>query len=389
MPSLALLAPDLALWADEPLTTSALVVGSSVYAVLGVLALLALVALPLRGFGLALHAARWWQARQALRARGGAPLLEPPPLHLEGLSPGLVGLARQTRTLSLELRRCALRAEAWPEDRPEAELGRSGWSTVLGEGLDYAPLLQARREVFEWLHTAERLEAGDRASLQALGVDPEHVRSVLTREGPVAGSVRDLAGLLAAIDQRFGVASAGYRGATSTGTALVPRRSEDDEEETRRAAILRDHQPGITSVARRYARSRAEREDLEQDIALALWQALPDYRGEARLDTFVYRIARYRCYRELRHRGRWSQDPDAPAEPVDPSGDPETHLLRADDRARLQHAIDRLPGKLARTIGLHLHGHSYAEIAAELGITEHNVSARLSRARRRLALELA
>ena len=40
-----------------------------------------------------------------------------------------------------------------------------------------------------------------------------------------------------------------------------------------------------------YAASAADREDLCQDIFVAVWRALPGYRGDASLRTWLYRIA--------------------------------------------------------------------------------------------------
>src|SRR3954463_9150776 len=40
-----------------------------------------------------------------------------------------------------------------------------------------------------------------------------------------------------------------------------------------------------------YASAAADREDLFQDIFLAVWRALPSFRGDASARTWVYRIA--------------------------------------------------------------------------------------------------
>ena len=55
--------------------------------------------------------------------------------------------------------------------------------------------------------------------------------------------------------------------------------------------VLRDFGPALSRIAGSYERSTAGREDLVQDMILALMQALPRFRGDSALGTFVYRVA--------------------------------------------------------------------------------------------------
>jgi len=103
--------------------------------------------------------------------------------------------------------------------------------------------------------------------------------------------------------------------------------------------------------------------------------------------TFVYRIARYCCYRILRSRGRLNVD-----EYTDEIGDPstciESWMDRSEELAQLEQALARLPEGPRSTLVLRLEGKSYAEIAGLLGISESNVSVRLVRARQGIAQQL-
>src|SRR5438128_422654 len=58
--------------------------------------------------------------------------------------------------------------------------------------------------------------------------------------------------------------------------------------------IARELGPAISRTARSFARTAAEREDLEQEIAVATWRALPAFRGDCSERTFVLRIAHNR-----------------------------------------------------------------------------------------------
>ena len=57
------------------------------------------------------------------------------------------------------------------------------------------------------------------------------------------------------------------------------------------AALLREHGGLIVRIARSHESDRGRAEELVQDIHVAIWQALPKFRGEANLRTFIARIA--------------------------------------------------------------------------------------------------
>ncbi len=139
--------------------------------------------------------------------------------------------------------------------------------------------------------------------------------------------------------------------------------------------------PALWRVARIYEADAGRQEDLFQEICLAVWKALPGFRGEASERTFVFRIAHNRG---LSH--SWSRPP-APADPreldelTDRAPDPEEESLRSQQRDHLLAAIRRLPPVPRQVVTLSLEGLSHREIAEILGISENNVAVRLSRAR--------
>ena len=55
--------------------------------------------------------------------------------------------------------------------------------------------------------------------------------------------------------------------------------------------LLTDHAGILQKVSRMYADTRPDREDLRQEIAYQLWKAWPNFRGESKASTWVYRIA--------------------------------------------------------------------------------------------------
>lgn len=143
----------------------------------------------------------------------------------------------------------------------------------------------------------------------------------------------------------------------------------------------------MSRLAYGYEKVASVREELTQEIALAIWQALPHFRGECSERTFVYRIAHNRG---LTHacRRRPENEPldDLPGtfEPVDPRPRAEEQLAISSQHDRLRSAIQRLPLSYRQVVMLMLEELSHAEIAEILGITESNVAVRMNRARKAL-----
>src|SRR5678815_5486792 len=86
--------------------------------------------------------------------------------------------------------------------------------------------------------------------------------------------------------------------------------------------LVRAFGAAVSRTARSYAASGAEREDLEQDIAVAIWRGLPSFRGDCSERTFVLRIAHNQALSSVtRRRSRLSTtelDEDPPNMQPDP-----------------------------------------------------------------------
>lgn len=146
-------------------------------------------------------------------------------------------------------------------------------------------------------------------------------------------------------------------------------------------------------LVRSVERNEAAQDDLFQDIALALWRALPKFRGEASLRTFVLRIAHNRAASHVARaaaRGRFLLDTSDTRDDLHPGVEsPEREVIAEQKRARLEQALRRLSWSLRQPVLLRLEDMSHQDIAAVLGISENAVAIRLSRARNRLQNLLA
>jgi RNA polymerase sigma factor (sigma-70 family) len=150
------------------------------------------------------------------------------------------------------------------------------------------------------------------------------------------------------------------------------------------AQIVREHDSMLLRIASSYEVRTHLAQELVQDIYFAIWRALPAYRGDASLRTFVARIA---TNRSLTHVTRalklppFSQlDENIPA----PGMSPQDHAIALDRRTKLLTAVRALPLAYRQTALLTLEGLTPTEIADVLGISTNAVAIRISRAKGRL-----
>ena len=149
--------------------------------------------------------------------------------------------------------------------------------------------------------------------------------------------------------------------------------------------LLQAHRSVLARMAATFEADRDEREDLIQDIALAVWRALPTFRGECSERTFLLRIAYNRglTHRWRRGRRRHAALTEADAVP-DPAPDAAINLEQRHQYEALLAAIRSLPESLRGVALLRLEDLSLREIAEVLGISENAATVRLSRARTQL-----
>jgi len=164
--------------------------------------------------------------------------------------------------------------------------------------------------------------------------------------------------------------------------AMIAR--EREELVRRYETLLTGYQPALTRMAASYEWAPHKREDLLQEILLAIWKALPKFRGDCSERTFIFRIEQNRCLTHIWQRGRDAQTSDDPLDVADPHSNPEAQAIAVREQSRLQDAIRSLPIAYRQVLTLTLEDLSQAEIAAVLGITENNAAVRLNRARNAL-----
>lgn len=140
-------------------------------------------------------------------------------------------------------------------------------------------------------------------------------------------------------------------------------------------------------------------EDLSQEVFLKAYRYLPNFRGEARFSSWLYRIT-MNCFMDTRRRKRLQTLPfpgDAPGENhppelslPDPAADPGASARSDELQRHIRRALDRLsPRERSVFVLRHYQELPLKEIAEMLEIAEGTVKALLFRAIKRLQKELA
>jgi RNA polymerase sigma-70 factor (ECF subfamily) len=137
----------------------------------------------------------------------------------------------------------------------------------------------------------------------------------------------------------------------------------------------------ISRIALSYEASPELRHELIQDILLAIWVALSNYRGDASVKTFAASIAQKRCISHVSKRAREPRQVELSTDLASAAELPDELALRNDQKRHLVESIHALPIPQREAIVLCLEGFSYAEMATILGISPNAVMLRCQRAK--------
>ena len=150
------------------------------------------------------------------------------------------------------------------------------------------------------------------------------------------------------------------------------------------------HQHRIFAVAQRMLGNAAEAEEIAQEVFLRVHRSIGEFRGDARLSTWLYAITSRLCLNRLTGGDRRLRRDDADAIARAPGpGDAAALLERSEVEAALHEAIAGLPEDRRIVVVLRdLEGLSYEEIAQALDLELGTVRSRLHRARMDLKAKL-
>jgi RNA polymerase sigma-70 factor (ECF subfamily) len=147
--------------------------------------------------------------------------------------------------------------------------------------------------------------------------------------------------------------------------------------------------PRVLGFAARMLSDRTEAEDVAQEAMLRLWRMAPGWQqGEARVATWLYRVASNLCLDRLRRsRPRGLGDV---AETEDTTPGAVARMIEADRVLALDKALATLPDRQRQAVVLrHIEGLSNPEIAAVMDIGVEAVESLVARGKKGLAALLS
>ena len=165
-------------------------------------------------------------------------------------------------------------------------------------------------------------------------------------------------------------------------------------------AIMRRHNRLLFRTVRSILKSDADTEDAVQDAYLCAWRAMGNFRGDAKLSSWLVRIAINEAFKRVRRRasnvvafGAAAESDEEPAEVAMQANDderPDIAASRSEMRRLMEARIDQLPD-LFRTVFMlrAVEEIPAQEVAALLGIPETTVRTRFFRARAQLRESLS
>jgi len=147
--------------------------------------------------------------------------------------------------------------------------------------------------------------------------------------------------------------------------------------------LINEHQGLIHKVCIMYVSNPELRNDLFQEIVLQLWKSFHTFRGEAKITTWMYRIALNTAISGYRKQTRNVKTQDLDEVHYNISEHPGAEDGE-ENAQKLQWAIRQLSDIERAMVMMALEEIPYEEIAETVGITQNNVRVRMNRIREKL-----
>jgi RNA polymerase sigma-70 factor (ECF subfamily) len=157
---------------------------------------------------------------------------------------------------------------------------------------------------------------------------------------------------------------------------------QQEETERQFKKLIQENERLIWKVCNIYAYTRADREDLFQDIVVRIWIALPTFRAESKVSTWIYRVAINTAITGLRKKKDLIHS-------IEPASLP-TDAIDEDTRAEqeqlqeLYTAIESLNSIEKAIVMLYLEERSYIEMEEILGIAQGTLRVKMNRIKEKL-----
>lgn len=176
-----------------------------------------------------------------------------------------------------------------------------------------------------------------------------------------------------------------------TDIELVERCRHKDREAF--SVLVDRHKRMVFSCAYRMVGDEQEAEDIAQDVFMRVYQALPNFRGDSKFSTWLYKIVSNVCLNRLRKvnpetlsiEANDEEQKFSPLRLANSDNTPETNFEWNRFRERIRNMVSSLPPQYSAVVNLrHMQGMAYDEIASTLDLPLGTVKTHLFRAKERL-----
>lgn len=149
--------------------------------------------------------------------------------------------------------------------------------------------------------------------------------------------------------------------------------------------ILQQYSGLLGRVAASYEANHHLRQELLQEISLAVWQSLSTFKGNSSLLTYILRVAHNKAISHVAYHAKYPRN-DSYCEMTDAATsqtpNSELHVQQQQQLSTLLNEVRKLPIQSRQIVTLSMEGLSYQDIAEVCGIQSSNVGAILNRSKK-------
>jgi RNA polymerase sigma-70 factor, ECF subfamily len=150
---------------------------------------------------------------------------------------------------------------------------------------------------------------------------------------------------------------------------------------------IQEHQPLIRKVSLLYAQNRDEANDMFQEICIQAWRAYPQFKGDSKFSTWLYRVAINTAISWIRKEKKHKLGNSSDDEKWYGINDETPFYVEEEKReqiAAMHRAIAKLTDIDRSLVLLYLEDVAYNEISEILGLTVNNLKVKMNRVKKRL-----
>jgi RNA polymerase sigma-70 factor (ECF subfamily) len=149
--------------------------------------------------------------------------------------------------------------------------------------------------------------------------------------------------------------------------------------------VLQEHAALLSRVAATYEANFHLRQELLQEISLAVWQALVRFKGDSSVKTYVLRVAHNKAISHVAYHAKQPRNEsycEVATPQLNQAVSSDVQLAQQQQIQSMLKEIRKMPIQTRQVVTMSMEGLSYDEIAGACGISSSNAGVILNRARK-------